>query len=41
VETEEEYMFLASHGCDEVQGYYVSRPLPAAGVGQLLQGAGA
>jgi diguanylate cyclase (GGDEF)-like protein len=37
VETEEEFGFLSSHGCDEVQGYYVSEPLPPAGVQQLLQ----
>jgi diguanylate cyclase (GGDEF)-like protein/PAS domain S-box-containing protein len=28
VETEEELEFLRAHGCDEVQGYYFSRPLP-------------
>jgi EAL domain-containing protein (putative c-di-GMP-specific phosphodiesterase class I) len=28
VETEEELEFLCAHGCDEVQGYYFSRPLP-------------
>ena len=29
VETEEQLDYLRSHGCDEMQGYYVSRPLPA------------
>jgi diguanylate cyclase (GGDEF)-like protein/PAS domain S-box-containing protein len=29
VETEEQLAFLRKHGCDEVQGYYVSRPLAA------------
>ena len=28
VETEEQATFLASHGCDVLQGYLVSRPLP-------------
>jgi diguanylate cyclase (GGDEF)-like protein/PAS domain S-box-containing protein len=37
VETEEEFGFLSSYGCDEVQGYYISHPLPPAGVQQLLQ----
>ena len=30
VETEEQYMVLKTMGCDFVQGYYFSRPLPAA-----------
>ena len=29
VETQDQYAFLKSHGCDEVQGYLVSRPLSA------------
>ena len=29
VETEEQLDYLRRHGCDEMQGYYVSRPLPA------------
>ena len=29
VETREQYEFLREHGCDEIQGYYVSPPLPA------------
>jgi len=28
VETEEQLDYLRRHGCDEVQGYYFSRPLP-------------
>jgi diguanylate cyclase (GGDEF)-like protein/PAS domain S-box-containing protein len=29
VETREQLEFLRVHGCDEVQGYFVSKPLPA------------
>jgi EAL domain-containing protein (putative c-di-GMP-specific phosphodiesterase class I) len=29
VETQEAYDFLTEAGCDEVQGYHVSRPLAA------------
>jgi predicted signal transduction protein with EAL and GGDEF domain len=29
VETEQQMQFLRLHGCDEVQGYYFSRPLSA------------
>jgi len=30
VETAEQLEFLREHHCDEVQGYYYSRPLPAS-----------
>jgi EAL domain-containing protein (putative c-di-GMP-specific phosphodiesterase class I) len=37
VETAEQLALLKAEGCDEVQGYYLSRPLPAAEVAQLLE----
>ena len=37
VETKEELAFLQAHECDEVQGYYFSRPVPAADFGKLLE----
>jgi diguanylate cyclase (GGDEF)-like protein/PAS domain S-box-containing protein len=36
VETEEQLDYLRRHGCDEMQGYYFSRPLAAAEFEQLL-----
>ncbi len=30
IETEEQLMAVTSHGCTELQGYYFSKPLPAA-----------
>ncbi|HEY0501969.1 MAG TPA: EAL domain-containing protein [Lysobacter sp.] len=30
VETRAQYELLSANGCDEVQGFYISRPLPAA-----------
>jgi diguanylate cyclase (GGDEF)-like protein/PAS domain S-box-containing protein len=36
VETGAQHEFLAEHGCDEVQGYFFSRPMPAADCGAWL-----
>jgi EAL domain-containing protein (putative c-di-GMP-specific phosphodiesterase class I) len=37
VETKQQLDFLRAHGCHEAQGYYLSRPLPAAEVTSLLR----
>lgn len=37
VETAEQMAFLKEKGCDEVQGYYMARPLPPSKVAELLQ----
>ncbi|MCB1874820.1 MAG: EAL domain-containing protein [Chromatiales bacterium] len=36
VETEEQFTFLAEHRCDQVQGYYFSRPVAAAKLTEML-----
>ncbi|MCU1451131.1 MAG: diguanylate cyclase/phosphodiesterase with sensor(s) [Acidimicrobiales bacterium] len=36
VETHEQLDFLAAHGCDQIQGYIFSRPLPADELSSLL-----
>ena len=37
VETEQQALFLRAHICDEVQGYYFSRPLAASGFAEKLR----
>ena len=37
VETEQELAFLQAHHCDEAQGYYFSRPVPAQQFAKLLE----
>ena len=36
VETQEQLDFLRDHGCDEKQGYLISRPVPAEDFARLL-----
>lgn len=36
VENERQYLFLKEHGCDEIQGYYFSVPLPAESFKKLI-----
>ena len=38
VETEGQHRWLAAHGCDQVQGYLLGRPMPLEQVLVLLQG---
>jgi len=38
VETVEQRCSLAAGGCDEIQGYLISHPLPAEGIVEFLQG---
>ena len=37
VETRAQFDFLRKHRCDEIQGYYFSRPLPLEQATSLLQ----
>lgn len=39
-ETQDQLMFLRSQHCDEIQGYYFSKPLPAGDFTRLLQAGG-
>jgi diguanylate cyclase (GGDEF)-like protein len=37
IETPEQGGFLRANGCDKAQGFYYSKPLPAAQIGELLR----
>jgi len=37
VETEAQLEFLRKHGCDRMQGYYFSRPVPAVEIANLIR----
>ena len=37
IETAEQLAFLRAHGCDEGQGYYFARPMPAEETAKLLE----
>jgi predicted signal transduction protein with EAL and GGDEF domain len=37
VENNEQEAFLRSHGCDEMQGFLISRPVPAQQMAELLR----
>ena len=37
VETKEQYEFLKENGCDIIQGYYLSKPLPLNDFEELIQ----
>jgi EAL domain-containing protein (putative c-di-GMP-specific phosphodiesterase class I) len=37
VETQAHCDFLRANGCDQIQGYYFSRPVPAAEMGEMLR----
>jgi EAL domain-containing protein (putative c-di-GMP-specific phosphodiesterase class I) len=37
VETEEQLSYLRRHGCNQIQGYYFSKPVPAAMLEQIIE----
>jgi diguanylate cyclase (GGDEF)-like protein/PAS domain S-box-containing protein len=40
VETQEQLAFLQAHGCESIQGFLFSKPMPAEEMGQFLECAG-
>ena len=37
VETLEQLSYLRAHGCDEIQGYYLSKPITADEISRFLK----
>lgn len=37
VETQQQYQFVTEHGCDQVQGFFLGKPMPLAQLASLLQ----
>ena len=37
-ETEAQVAFLRDNGCNEIQGYFFSRPVPAGDIGRMIAG---
>ncbi|HEY4317768.1 MAG TPA: EAL domain-containing protein [Herbaspirillum sp.] len=37
LETAEQLELLRENGCDQIQGFYISRPLPADDFGRMLR----
>ncbi|MGD6292668.1 hypothetical protein VWQ20_22685 [Xanthomonas citri pv. citri] len=37
METEAQLAHLRAEGCDEIQGYLISRPVPVSQVGEVIQ----
>ena len=37
VETKEQYEFMVNNGCDEIQGYYICRPVLASELNKFLE----
>ena len=37
VEEKDDYLFLKENGCDIIQGYYFSKPLPVDAITKLIE----
>ena len=38
IETDEQMAFITEHGCNDLQGFLISRPVNAASIGDLFHG---